>query len=244
MTRLVRGTELSGMPIVTLSGEDIAEVRDVVYDAGQGGLVGFTLNKRGFFSGRLKEILTIDCVTSIGRDAVIVADDEALTDRGDAPETLTDASSDRDVIGAAVTTDSGHTLGRVTDVVVRLGKRATAVGYELASSDEDARRLFVPLPEQLAVSGDTLMVPSGLDEFVRDDLTGFGGAVEEYRAEHQTNGDRGASRRADGSAASNGRSSRTKAELYEEARERDISGRSSMTKAELVDALADGGGRA
>ena len=185
MTRLVRGTELGGLPIVTLAGEDIAEVRDVVYDAGQGGLVGFTLNKRGFFSGRLKKILTVDCVSSIGRDAVMVADDDALTERDDAPATLTDASSDRDVIGAAVTTEAGNTLGRVTDVVVRIGKRAAAVGYELSSSDDEARRLFVPLPEQVAVSGDTVMVPSGLDEFLRDDLTGFGGAVEDYRTEHE-----------------------------------------------------------
>lgn len=232
MTRLVRATELNGLPVVTLSGDDVAEVRDVVYDASRGGLVGFTLNKRGFFSGRLKAVLTMDGVSSIGKAAVMVETDDALTEKADAPETITAASPERNVIGADVVTEDGTSLGQVTDVVVQLGRRAEAVGYELTSTGGDSRRVFIPLPEQLAISGDALMVPNGLDAFVRDDLTGFGGAVDAYRADHA--GGNNASR--SGPATASGR--QTKAELYERAQARDISGRSSMTKAELVAALS------
>ncbi len=233
MRRLVRATELNGLPVVTMNGEDVGEVRDVVYDSDRGGLVGFTLNKRGFFSGRLKEVLTVANVASIGKDAVMVETDDAFTEKDDAPETIAGASSDRNVIGAAVLTEEGTTLGRVTDVVVQLGRKAEAVGYELASAEDASRHLFIPLPEQLAVSGDALMVPSGLDAFVRDDLTGFGGAVEAYRADHAS----GDNPPAPNPSTTNER--QTKAELYEEAQARDISGRSSMTKAELVAALAE-----
>ena len=52
MNLLLRGTDLVGLPVVTLAGDDIAEVRDVLFDADAGRVVGFTLNKRGRFAGQ------------------------------------------------------------------------------------------------------------------------------------------------------------------------------------------------
>lgn len=239
MSRLLNATEVIGLPVVTLGGDDVAEVRDVMYEPSRGGLIGFTLNKRGFFSGRQKQVLTIDSVRSVGRDAVVVDDGEALTDKGDGKGSIGAASSDRDVIGASVITDQGVELGTVSDVVISLGRKVEAVGYEIVGSDDDARRFFIPLPDQLAVSGDALMVPSACKEFIRDDLTGFGGAVDAYRADHGSgHPGRGNAKRTSG-AHGGADSSRSKSDLYAEARELDISGRSSMTKAELVSALSD-----
>ncbi|MCU1456870.1 MAG: PRC-barrel domain protein [Actinomycetia bacterium] len=183
---MARATDLIGLPVVTFAGEDIAEIKDVVYEPAQGGLVGFTLNKRGFFAGRLKLVLAMDAVHALGRDAVMVEDESALVDTREAPEAMTDASSERNVIGAAVITDGGKQLGTVTDVVVSLGTGAEAVGYELGGSaitaEHGRRPLFIPLPEQLAVSGEALMVPAEVEAFVRDDLSGFGAAVADFRA--------------------------------------------------------------
>ncbi len=241
MSRLLNATGLIGLPVVTLSGDDIAEVRDVVYEPKRGALVGFTLNKRGFFSGRQKQVLTIDSVRSVGRDAVVVDDDDALTEKGNGDGSIAAAPSDRDVIGASVITDQGVELGTVSDVVISLGRKAEAVGYELIGSDDSGRRFFVPLPEQSAVSGEALMVPSEFDGLVRDDLTGFGSAIDAYRADHGSEraGDRRTESRSGGEDSSGSGSSRSKAELYQEARKLDIAGRSSMTKAELVSALSD-----
>ncbi len=246
MSRLVRATDLIALPVVTLGGDDVAEIRDVVYESNRGGLVGFTLNKRGFFSGRLKQVLTIDMVASIGQAAVMVADEDALAERADAPDAVTEASPERDVIGASVITDEGTMLGTVTDVVVSLGRNVAAVGYELTSTGDDGRPVFIPLPEQLSVSGDALMVPAGFEGFVRDDLTGFGGAVEQFRTDHglggsgnRANGAEVHPPRSGAAKAAPQRDTRTKAELYDEARRRDVPGRSSMTKAELSAALSD-----
>lgn len=243
MSRLVRATELVGLPVVTLNGDDVAEVRDVVYEP-TGGLIGFTLNKRGFLSGRLKQVLTVDMVTSIGRDAVMTETEEALTEKSDAPKSV-DEAADRDVIGASVVTDDGTELGEVTDVVVSLGGSAEAVGYELVSNAADGRHVFLPLPEQISVSGDAVIVPAGLDDFVRDDLTGFGSSVDRYREEHGVHraaaGAKPGSR--DRAAAPSG-DTPTKAELYEEAREREVPGRSSMTEAELQSAPSESRGDA
>jgi uncharacterized protein YrrD len=171
--------------VVTLAGEDIAEVRDVVYDPDRGGLVGFTLNKRTVFRGDLRQVLPISDVHSIGRDAIIVDSDTALTHVADAPAPMVDASPDRDVIGALVLTNGGTKLGAITDVIVSLGGLPHAVGYEVHAT-EGARHdgpSFIPLPEQLSISGDALIVPHEVDSFIRDDLSGFGAAVTEFRAQ-------------------------------------------------------------
>ena len=55
MTALVRAGDLVGRPVVTINGgDDIAEVKDVVYDPEARRLVGFTLNKRGWFRGSIR----------------------------------------------------------------------------------------------------------------------------------------------------------------------------------------------
>ncbi len=241
MSRLLRATEIIGLPVVTLNGDDVAEVRDVVYEPSRGGLIGFTLNKRGFFSGRLKQVLAIKSVRSVGRDAIVVDDHDAMTDKGDGKGPIGTASPDRDVIGVSVITDEGTRLGEVTDVVISLGKKPEAVGYELVSSDDGGRHVFVPLPEQVAISGDALMVPNAFDKFVRDDLTGFGGAIDAYREDHSSSHSaRGRAKRSSGGAGQpEADASRSKSDLYAEARGLDISGRSSMTKAELVSALSE-----
>lgn len=50
---LMTASQIRGLPVVTVrGGEDVAEVRAVIYNPEAGRLVGMTLNKRGFFSGR------------------------------------------------------------------------------------------------------------------------------------------------------------------------------------------------
>ena len=180
--RVVRATELLGKPVVTLAGDDLADVRDVVFDSERGDILGFTLNKRSWFGGRLKERLTAGAVHAIGRDAVMVGSDADLIAPAAAPDEVADPPSDRDVIGATVLTDDGVRLGEVVDLIVALGGGARAVGYEIQNADDDPKHArFIPLPEQMAVSGDALVVPKEVDSFIRDDLAGFGAAVAEFR---------------------------------------------------------------
>ena len=51
MKLLMTASQIRGLPVVTVrGGEDLAEVRDVIYDPEAGRLVGLTLNKRGFLA--------------------------------------------------------------------------------------------------------------------------------------------------------------------------------------------------
>jgi uncharacterized protein YrrD len=186
MTRVVRARDLLSKPVVTLQGDDVVEVRDVVYDSAHGMLLGFTLNKRGFFGGKLRARLPMGSVHAIGKDAVMVRTGDDLVDKNAAPEAVAAAASDRNVIGDSVLTDSGTNLGEVTDVILTLGEDARAVGYEVEAEE---RTVYIPLPEQHAVSGDALIVPDEVDGFVHDDLAGFGASVAEYRAQLHEEGD-------------------------------------------------------
>lgn len=180
MNLLVTGSSIRGLPVVTIGGEDVAEVRDLIYDAHAGRLIGFTLNKRGAFSGRLDEVLTIDRVRAIGRDAVMIADRGQLTAPDSASSEVGSADHDRDVTRNDVLTESGVSLGEVRDIVVLAGTSGEMVGYQVELPS--GASAYIPLPAQLAVSGDALVVPDATADFVRDDLVGLGAAVDEFRA--------------------------------------------------------------
>lgn len=183
MSVLVRARELIGRPVVTLAGDDIAQVKDLVFDNVSGQVAGFTLNGRGAFAGPLPEALAWEAVYSCGPDAVMIRDGHALTQRDSVltqPET-----SEADVLGSRVISEGGRDLGQVVDVIVLVASVADVVGYEIESSPElstDSRHLLIPLPDTLSVSGEALIVPEAAIEFVSGDFAGFGAAVEAFRA--------------------------------------------------------------
>jgi sporulation protein YlmC with PRC-barrel domain len=89
---LMHGHELIGRPVVDGStGDDVAEIKDVVFDPGRGEITGFTLRKRGFLGRRLKAVLPADQVVSVGTDAVMIDGIEALTSPGDVPDEMAPA---------------------------------------------------------------------------------------------------------------------------------------------------------
>lgn len=182
MSLLLRATELVKRPVVTLHGEDVAQIKDVIYDASGGAVSGFTLNGRGIFAGPLKQALPLDGIKAIGRDAVIITGVDVLTGRGEVAD-ATDVR-DRNVLGNRVVTDSGTDLGTVVDVILQVGSVTDVVGYEIEAGEalsEHGQRVLLPLPDALAVSGEALIVPAGAADFVAHDLAGFGAAVAAFR---------------------------------------------------------------
>jgi uncharacterized protein YrrD len=184
MTVLVRAGDLSGRPVVTLYGDRIAEVKDVVFDRGEGSIAGFTLNNPGLFSRSRKDALPWAGVHGIGSDAVMVRVAEVL-----APLDVVAPKAERkhgDVLAGEVLTEAGQAIGTVVDVILAIGPgSAEVVGYEVEAASDLAsagRRVYVPLPATLSVSGEHLVVPVEVTEFVADDLAGFGAAVDAFRA--------------------------------------------------------------
>lgn len=186
MSLVMRAGEITGRPVVTLdTAEDIAEVKDVVFSHSNGFLVGFTLNRRGWLGGPLKQVLPWSHVHALGPDAVMVASRDRLT----APEADAFTGGDaEDVVGGRVITDDGRELGTVTDLVLEVdASEARVVGYEIGgptvAQGPGSDQRYIPLPETFAVSSDALIVPASVTNFIRDDLSGFGSAVDDFRAQ-------------------------------------------------------------
>jgi uncharacterized protein YrrD len=181
MRLLVTASDIRGLPVVTIvGGEDVAEVRDVIYSPDAGRVVGLTLNKRGFLAGRRREVLPAQAIHAIGPDAVMVDDERSLTLPEEAPADVGTPPSGRDVTGNEILTEGGTSLGQVKDIVVLQGTAGEVVGYEIDAASGATR--YIPLPIRLAVSGSALIVPEATKEFVTSDLAELGAAVGEFRA--------------------------------------------------------------
>jgi uncharacterized protein YrrD len=168
---MLRGSDLIGRAVVDAStGDDLAEIRDIVFAPGKGAISGFTLRKSGYFGRRLKTVLPIDSVLSVGTGAVMVADADAITDPEDTPEDMTTTGS-KDVLEDEVFTVSGRSLGIVRDVVIIGGQTPRVVGFEVGGGT--VGNGLIPLGAQTAVSGSALIVPDGFEQRIRGDLTGL-----------------------------------------------------------------------
>lgn len=185
MSLLMRAGEITGRPVVTLdAAEDVAEVKDVVFSHENGQLLGFTLNRRGWLRGPLREALAWADVAALGPHAVMVVGREALRRP---EETGFTSGHAENIVGSKVITDDGNELGQVTDLVLAVNDDAAVVGYEIGGPivqrgpGADVR--YIPLPETFSVSGKALIVPATVTSFIRDDLSGFGGAVDDFRAQ-------------------------------------------------------------
>ena len=187
MSRLLRTSELEKRPVVTMGGEDVAQIRDVIFTAGRGAIGGFTLAGRGLFAGPLKQALAWSAVSSLGDDAVMITDAGVLEEQQAViDKSAIGSGSGGNVLGSRVLTDDGTDLGSVVDVILQLsadrGAACDVVGYEIESGNDGSGTVLIPLPDTLAVSGEHVVVPAATTKFVRHDLAGFGAAIDDFRA--------------------------------------------------------------
>jgi uncharacterized protein YrrD len=169
---LLHGKDLAGMPVVDIStGDDLADVRDVVFHPEQGFLAGLILMKRNFWHGRMREVLPLEGIASIGTHAVMVADPGALADRRDAPSEMTRPDLHRDVLDDMVVTESGRQLGKIVDVIIVGGDAPRVVGFQVSGGAVGDG--LVPIGAKSGLSGTTLVVPDEYEARIRTDLTGL-----------------------------------------------------------------------
>lgn len=172
---IMRGSDLVGCPVVDVrTGEDVAEVRDIVFDSAGGLLTGFTLNNRGRLTGRLEAVLPIDRVSSVGTDAVMISGVDGIVASADGPDAVTLASESDEVVDDLVVTESGQTLGTVRDVIISGGATPRVVAFEIDGGKVGAG--LIPASGHSGVSASALIVPDDFEGRIRNDLTGL--AVE------------------------------------------------------------------
>lgn len=218
MERCIRASEVIGHVVLDLaSGEQVGEVRDVVYRPAKGSVIGFTFADGGMLGRARTGFVPVERIASVGDDAVMVEVRDLDRSLESPPEI--EGASERDVLDDEAYTESGTRLGAVLDVVIGVGAGVEVVGYEVEL--QDGERVLVPRGIQRSVSGDALIL--------RDD----------WRRHVAANPlDLVAADAAAGPEGESGsRGDRSKASLYREARRLDVPGRSSMSKAELATAV-------
>lgn len=192
--RLMRTSEITKRPVVTMAGDDVAQVKDVVYAADGGSVEAFTLAGRGLFAGPLKQGLAWGSVAALGADAVMIRHETVLEPTRSLLAGSAGEGTSGDVLGSQVLSDAGVDLGVVRDVIVSVDmtgqttgrSSCDVVGYEIEVSEAlgtQGELVLIPLPDTIAASGEHLMVPASAKEFVSRDLAGFGAAVEAFRSQ-------------------------------------------------------------
>ena len=177
---LVRASDLIGRPVVTLRGDQVGEVQDVVLGLSQAVLVGFTLRNPGFLGGPRKESVPWESVHAVGPDAVMIPHEDKVAERKAVPAGDAHATTDIPVI-----TEAGDEVGRVTDVVLVTGTPTQIVGFEVEAGPampSKGQHVLIPFDAMTAASAQAVVVPAEALQFVQDDLAGFGASVEQFRA--------------------------------------------------------------
>ncbi|MER5209577.1 PRC-barrel domain-containing protein [Streptomyces sp. NPDC002838] len=179
MTVYMRASEIAKKPVVTLAGEDIGRVKDLVFDASTGSIRCFTLAGRGLLAGPLHRALLWRNVHALGPHAVMVRDESALEEDDTAARSDARGPGGGNVLGLAVTTRSGARLGIVTDAVVATGRAPVVAGYEIETAEH--RLALLPVAGPVTVSAERVLVPDATAQHSAGDLGGFGAAAESLR---------------------------------------------------------------
>src|ERR1700712_4693540 len=104
MSTLLRARQLAGRVVVTYAGEDVAQIKDIVYAANGGEIGSFTLAGRGLFAGPMKVALPWAAVVGLGPDAVIVESEDVFVPLAEAFETGETSSGKADILKSEVLT--------------------------------------------------------------------------------------------------------------------------------------------
>ena len=192
MSTLLRASELTQRVVVTFAGEDVAQIKDIVYAANGGEVGAFTLAGRGLFAGPLKVGLPWASVAGLGPDAVVIESEAVLVPLAEVFEGSSGSGGTGrgDILKSQVLTDAGTALGRVSDVIIGIGAaaggQADVVGYQIEPAETLGRGkqpLLIPLPDTISASGEHLMVPAAAANYLTDDLAGFGAAIDAFRSQ-------------------------------------------------------------
>ncbi|MFJ9541288.1 PRC-barrel domain-containing protein [Streptomyces sp. NPDC101225] len=179
MSVYIRAGEIIKKPVVTLAGEDIGQVKDIVFDAPTGSIRCFTLAGRGLLSGPLHRAVLWRNVHALGPQAVMVRDESALEEDDAAARSRPDDPGGANVLGVELTTRGGTRLGTVTDAVVETGRTPAVAGYEIETAEQ--RQILLPVAGPITVSRDRMLVPDATAEHSAGDLGSFGTAADSLR---------------------------------------------------------------
>lgn len=157
---MFRAMNLIGLPVIAIdSGKRVGNVKDLWMD-GNLLTVGIVLTlRRMFFSPK---IVPWEQVKTIGEDAVFISNKLVIQHIESLDGIYSLSMGSRKLQGLFVLLESGHQLGRIEDVYFSEKWDKKIVGCELSDgfiSDLRVGRKWLPLPEQIRMGTDSMIVP-------------------------------------------------------------------------------------
>lgn len=187
MSNVLSADSLIGKTILSLtSGNKVGEVSDLMIDPLRGLLLGLAVQPA--HGAAQAAILTRD-LHSFGEDAVMIRNDNSLTDPGEAsPATF--FAIRKNIIGAKIITESGKLLGEVAAVYLDTSGTPAAAIYEVRESLLDKllrRAIFIPASAGLAVSdnAERIIVPDETQREAVDNLPTLLARLAEFKTDDQ-----------------------------------------------------------
>jgi len=179
-----RGKEVIGKKIVALSGEVHADqVRDLIFDVTGQRLLGLLVDEGGWFHAA--RVLPFEQVKSIGEDAVMITDLNAVVSARDVPGLSEVLSSNHKLIGTQLMTTDGEDLGSLADLYFD-EQSGRVIGYDVSGgifSDLSGGRSYVPASDDFQLGKDVATVPPEvarqLEEQAPGGLRGVAGSVSD-----------------------------------------------------------------
>lgn len=170
---MIKGKELLGRPIVALSnGEQVDNVRDVIFDPQGNQVLALLTDEAGWFSAA--RAVPYGRVQSIGEKAVMIASPEDVTTTRKDDRLKHALETKTNLIGMTLLTTGGENLGKISDVYFDAGT-GRVEGYEATGglfSDMTRGRTFIPAPGHVQIGADAAIVPDSVATAMREQVPG------------------------------------------------------------------------
>jgi len=170
---LRKAQNIIGLPVLDVAtGKQLGKVKDFLIDE-TWRVYAILMETKGWLSSAVKAVKSSD-VIAFGEDAVTILNEEAVRQADDLPFVHTILSGGKKLKDLPVVTFNGNELGVVTDVYFSADQGMTIKGYELTDgfvSDIIEGRKWLPVPEQITVGDDAIMVPVHCDHDLKQIIT-------------------------------------------------------------------------
>lgn len=121
-------SELIGLPVVCKkSGSKIATIKEIIYSRKKYRVLGFLVSQGNIF--REPKIIQFNNIDSIGKDAVIVKNENVIEKSSLLPE-LNQLANGKKLLEEEVLTEDGESLGHIKDILFD-SKKGKIIGFIL-----------------------------------------------------------------------------------------------------------------
>jgi len=172
--RTRRRRDTLGLPVLKLDGgKKMGEVRELIFDGERKSLDGVLIKEDTLLSGG--QVVQYSDIHSLGLDAVTLRKGSEVLKWGDLKKRREQASQAQGwpepekLLGKRLVTEAGRDLGMIDDLIFD-AEEGKLEGYELSGGlikDVVDGKGFVPVPEQVILGTDTVIVPADVEDTVQ-----------------------------------------------------------------------------